>query len=399
VVGYSYNTSGSVSGITVNGSTLLNNVTYNADNHITGWQWSDGKPRTIGYDVNGMVSSYTLGDPNGTGAAAGSLRTLTRDSAGRITGYSHTNNGNTLTALDQGFTYDALNRLTSQTMAATSYGFTYDANGNRTSRSISGNTYTNTITSNSNRTAQAQDVTGSGTRQYDAAGNTTSDGTNTFTYGDRGRMSSATTPSGNMSMLYNGLEQRAYKSSRLGTSYYVRDESWDFLGEYDQNGNPVFETIYLGGTPVGVIKQAAVYNVHADQIDTPRVITKQDHTIVWRWDTAEAFGATAPNQDPSGLGAFVFNQCMPGQVRDSETGTCDNGHRTYDGRVIGGYLQPDSLGLGGGSASLYPYAGGNPLTHSDSSGLFVDELGTYAVPITGRGSDKFLCGFLHSVQP
>jgi YD repeat-containing protein len=67
VVGYSYNTTGNVSGITVNGSTLLNNVTYNANNQVTGWQWSDGRVRTIGYDANGQIASYTLGDPNGAG--------------------------------------------------------------------------------------------------------------------------------------------------------------------------------------------------------------------------------------------------------------------------------------------------------------------------------------------
>lgn len=26
-----------------------------------------------------------------------------------------------------------------------------------------------------------------------------------------------------------------------------------------------------------------IYNVHADHIATPHIITKQNHTIVWRW--------------------------------------------------------------------------------------------------------------------
>jgi hypothetical protein len=57
------------------------------------------------------------------------------------------------------------------------------------------------------------------------------------------------------------------------------------LGEYDANGSPVYETVYLGQTPVGVIKQAGtsegnniavtLYNVHADHLATARVITRQ----------------------------------------------------------------------------------------------------------------------------
>lgn len=72
-----------------------------------------------------------------------------------------------------------------------------------------------------------------------------------------------------------------------------------------------------------------VYNVHADQIDTPRVITQQDETVVWRWDAAEAFGATAPDQNPTGARTFVYNQRFPGQVFDAETGLFQNWNRDY----------------------------------------------------------------------
>lgn len=370
-VAYNYDAYGSVSSIAVtpaggSAQTLLSNITYNADNNVAGWQWSDGKARTISYDQNGMMASYTLGDPNGTGNQAGVLRTLTRDSAGRIVGYTHTSNGASQSQLDQTFAYDALNRVTSQSANGTSYGFTYDANGNRTSKVVGGTTYANTVAATSNRYTQTQDVSGTATPQYDNAGNVTSDGTNTFTYDDRGRMSSALTSSGNMTALYSGLEDRVFKSSSLGTSYYV-PEGWALLGQYEANGAPVYETIYLGSMPVGVIKQGVVHNVDADQIDTPRVITKQDHTIVWRWDTDEAFGANGPNQDPSGLGAFVFNQRFPGQVFDAETGLNQNVNREYSAR-IGRYTQPDPIGLAGG-INTFAYVGGNPVSFSDTDGL------------------------------
>jgi hypothetical protein len=60
----------------------------------------------------------------------------------------------------------------------------------------------------------------------------------------------------------------------------------------------------------------AIHNAYADHIGTVRVITKQDHAILWRWDAAETFGATAPNQDPSGLGSIVYNPTLkPGSTR------------------------------------------------------------------------------------
>jgi RHS repeat-associated protein len=393
-VNYGYDSYGFVNAVTVNpvnsngsgqsgsSQSLLGSVTYTAQTGISGWLWSDGKARTIGYDAYGQVSSYALGDPNGSGTAAGWLRTLTRDGAGRITGYTHTNNGNAVSSLAQSFGYDSLNRLTAQTQSATSIGYTYDATGNRSAKTVGGSTYTNTVASTSNRLTQVQDALGTRSLSYDAAGNIVGDGNFTFTYSDRGRLASAITSSGTVTYTYNGLGQRARKTGPTplvgtGASYFVYDEAGQLLGEYDANGYPLYETVYLQDLPVGVMKQTGsggnndltttLYNVHADQIATPRVITKQDHTIVWRWDTAEAFGATAPDQNPSSLGAFVFNQRFPGQTFDAETGLFQNWNRDYDAS-IGRYRQSDPIGLLGG-INTYSYVTANPITFFDRRGL------------------------------
>ena len=326
------------------------------------------------------MSSYTLGDPTGTGNAAGASRTLQRDAAGRITGYSHTGNG--ATGLDQTFAYDNLNRLTAATQGASSTSYSYDATGNRTQKSVGGTAYTNTISPSSNRMTQVGSPAGSAAFSHDPAGNVAADGSATFSYSDRGRMASATTSAGTVNYLYDGRNQRARKSGpgslvNTGEGYFVYDEAGQLLGEYDTTGKPVYETIYLGSTPVGAMKQAGtaagndlttnLHNVYADHIDTPRIITKQDHTIVWRWDTAEAFGSTAPNQNPSGLGAFVFNQRFPGQVFDQETGLFQNWNREYDS-WIGRYNQSDPIGLAGG-INTFLYVGGNPTLRMDPTGL------------------------------
>ena len=99
-------------------------------------------------------------DPNGSGATAGLLRSIQRDAAGRITGYTHTNGGNPATGFDQGFGYDNLDRLTSATQASATTQYSYDDNGNRTARTVAGTTYTNTLSATSNRLAQVQDASG-----------------------------------------------------------------------------------------------------------------------------------------------------------------------------------------------------------------------------------------------
>ena len=66
---------------------------------------------------------------------------MLRDSAGRIIGYTHANNGAAVPVLDQSFTYDNLNRLVSATLGGTAVQYSYDATGNRTAKVIAGTTY------------------------------------------------------------------------------------------------------------------------------------------------------------------------------------------------------------------------------------------------------------------
>jgi RHS repeat-associated protein len=163
-----------------------------------------------------------------------------------------------------------------------------------------------------------------------------------------------------------------------GAMYFVYDEQGRLLGQYDANQTPIHETVYFNDTPVAVLKTTgtagsgtlavAPHYVYADQIDTPRVIARaSDHAIVWRWDQAEAFGATQPDENPSSLGAFRFDQRFPGQVYDAETGEHDNWHRTYRASV-GRYVQSDPIGLEGG-INTYSYVGGDPIGHMDPTGL------------------------------
>lgn len=379
------NPSGSGTGTPIG---LLSGVTVNGVQQVTGWNWASGKTQAYVYDKFNQLTAYKLGDSSGVGASAGALRTVNYDGAGKIMGYSHTNGATSLPGLNQSFTYDDLGRMTNANIGSDSIQYNYDGTNNRTSKVVNGTTYTNSISATSNRQVTVQDVGGTFTVQYDLAGNVTSDGVNTYTFSDRGRLATAVTAGGTVSYMYNAADLRVYKAGPTnlvptGAAYFVYDEAGKLLGEYDATGTPIYETIYLGLSPVGVLKQTgtaqganiatSVYNVYSDHLATPRVITRAtDEAIVWRWDTAESFGATAPDQNPNNLGTFVFNQRLPGQVFDAETGLFQNWHREYNAR-LGRYIESDPIGLRGG-VNTYLYVGGNPLSHIDPTGLCLGPL-------------------------
>ncbi|MHA6879177.1 RHS repeat-associated core domain-containing protein, partial [Ralstonia pseudosolanacearum] len=271
-------------------------------------------------------------------------------------------------------------RLTSYLPANSSQSYRYDANGNRTGQTIGGNGYTQTVDPASNR--QTASTGPSATRNsYDAVGNLTSDGTTTYSYSDRGRLASVTKNGTITSYLYNGLGQRVVKSGSnvpTGATRYVYDEAGHLLGEYDQSGNAIQETVYLGDTPIATVKNGTAYYVYADQIDTPRVITDTNNLMVWRWDQTDPFGVALPDENPTSLGAFKYNLRFPGQVYDAETGKHYNANRDYD-PAGGRYIQSDPIGLNGGQFSTYAYVRGNPLSFIDPLGLYDEEPGLQSV--------------------
>jgi RHS repeat-associated protein len=128
----------------------------------------------------------------------------------------------------------------------------------------------------------------------------------------------------------------------------------------------------LNGTrtsaPVSVtVDRAPALNfVHADHLNTPRLVTDVSGTTVWTWDQQEPFGNNVATENPSGLGAFDLPLRLPGQYFDKETNLNYNYFRNYDAS-LGRYVESDPIGLKGG-LNTYAYVTSDPMRLIDPTG-------------------------------
>jgi RHS repeat-associated protein len=357
-VTYGYNSNHQVTSVAVNGTTVLSSATYEPFGGVNGWSWGNGTTVSRSFNGDGLVSQIvTAGTTLGYGF----------DNANRITGISDSSNS----ALSWAYGYDALDRLTSAMTSAITDGWTYDANGNRLTQ-----TGTTPITFSVSSTNNQLTATSGGLVRsygYDAAGNVQGNGTYTFGYNDRGRMAGTTASSTNY--LYNALGQMIEKSGTLGTTILMQDEAGHLIGEYDGTGALMEETVWLGDIPVATLQPNGsggvnIFYVHTDHLNTPRKVSRpSDNQLEWRWDT-DPFGTTAANQNPAGLGTFVYNLRFPGQTYQAETGLSQNMARDYD-PAVGRYVESDPIGLKGG-INTYTYVKNYPTMHTDRFGLDID---------------------------
>jgi len=309
---------------------IVSEVDYFLFGEPQGWATPAGRYQR-GFDRDGRVGNYTR---------AGQGTALRYDLAGRITQQG-----------DWSYGYDDADRLTAATRTGQSQTWKYDATGNRTEQTDGATVTGYTIEEASNRLSA---VAGNA-RQYDAAGNTTSADGRTFVYSGRNRM--VEVKQGVLTLAryaYNGVGERVCvaqgggscpTATSNGSNYrqYVYDDEGHLVGEYDSAGNLIAEHVWLGETPVAVLKpvsvgtawggteagDVAVYYVHPDHLDTPRTIVNAANVAVWAWDS-DAFGTTAANENPSGLGQFSYSLRFPGQQYDAITGLHYNYFRDYE---------------------------------------------------------------------
>lgn len=380
--GYDSQSQGRIASINLNGQPLLSNIAYRPFGAPLSWLWGNGQSYTRSFDADGRLSAYPIGSDT---------RVLSYDPASRITGFAQTNS-----IYNRSFSYDPEDRLQTYQNNLGSQTYRYDTTGNRTGIDYDATTYLYTIATTSNRLTQVAGPVVK-TYLYDAAGNPTSDGVITFTWDAANRLNKIASGKGgsavSASYLYNGFGQRLIKTANVLTNApwrYVYDEAGHLIGEYDKNNVVLQETVWLGDTPVAVVKKTApstytIYFVQTDHLNTPRVILNSANTPIWRWDNSDAFGVGSPDEDPDkDTVKFEYNPRFPGQYFDKETNLHYNGFRDYEPRT-GRYVEADPMGLWGGD-NVYTYGLNNPLSFIDPLGL---EAGVTIWQPVGWGSSSF----------
>jgi YD repeat-containing protein len=134
---------------------------------------------------------------------------------------------------------------------------------------------------------------------YDG-GNVSADGNFSAVYDLSARMSSLTKAGVTTTYSYDGFGRRVRKVSSTGaasTVIFAYDQDGQLLGEYDSTGAAIREYVWLGNIPIAVFmpdpagstNPPLVYFIHADHLNTPRVVVDKGNNIRWRW-MAEPFG-------------------------------------------------------------------------------------------------------------
>jgi hypothetical protein len=134
-----------------------------------------------------------------------------------------------------------------------------------------------------------------------------SDGTRSFTYDDRGRMTGATAPGPvTLSFAINGLGQRVLKQ----TNQFAYDEAGRFIAEFEWTGSLRNETVYLGSIPVVFMTRSAQEVIVDDA-------TAGQTTIVGTWsgetvDPGYHGGGYRKKAAGSGSASFTWTPAVTG---------------------------------------------------------------------------------------
>ncbi|WP_243391189.1 RHS repeat-associated core domain-containing protein [Xanthomonas prunicola] len=342
---------------------LLKNASYLPLGPIAGWTYGNGRVLTRAYDQD--YRPKAIQDTSAGGLDVG----FGFDPVGNLS--KLTPAGSTVADVTLG--YDALGRLTAFKDGATGTvldGYTYDKTGNRQSSKSAAGEVAYTYEANSHRLIKV----GATPRVYNPVGDTTSiNGTEReFVHDVTGRMSQVKRNGAvAREYRYNGKGEQVSRFLGTANTYTLYDESGHWMGDYDTTGKLLQQAIWLDDMPVGLLTNAnKLHYIEPDHLGSPRVVVDPARNVaVWSWSLkGEAFGNTAPNQDPDSDGAvLVLDMRFPGQRFDAASGLNQNYFRDYDS-ATGRYGQSDPLGLRGG-ISTYAYVGLNPFYASDLFGL------------------------------
>lgn len=199
---------------------------------------------------------------------------------------------------------------------------------------------------------------------YDANGNMTSDGTNTYSWNARNQLTQISQGGvAQLSYSYDALGRRISKTILAGTpTQYLYD-----------GANAVQET-------QGGLVNPILTGLGTDERFARNDVTGRTYFLV------DALGSTIGLTDPTGALREQYSYDPYGNVTSSDMTTGFTNPYQYAGReadtaalyyyraryyspVMGGFISEDPLGLSGGQASFYSYVDGDPAEYGDPAGL------------------------------
>lgn len=208
---------------------------------------------------------------------------------------------------------------------------------------------------------------------YDAAGNLTFDGNNTYTYDAENRLIQVNGIAGTWSYVYDGEGVRVEKCagiscSTTGTIYWRSALDGATLSESDLNVNFTSSYVLVNGKPIGRLdnpSDSAVYYLD-DHLGSTSVILDSSANIVSESDYYP-YGGEIPI-----ITGDTNRYKFTGKERDGETGLDNFGARYY-GSNFGRFMTPDPPRLSAffddpQTWNHYSYAHNNPLEYVDSNG-------------------------------
>jgi RHS repeat-associated protein len=377
---------------------------YDAANRLTSLLDSTSGNLSWGYDgLDRVTSAITPQATIGYTYDAAGRRTSMTPAAQAIVNYVY-DNANRLTSLTQGsetvqFGYDAANRRTSlilpnavsmayaydaaneltginylsptnTAMGALTYG--YDLDGRRISKtgSFATDMLPATTTTPGTFDLNNRQTTFNGTGQtYDANGNLTSNGVNTFVWNARNQLTQITAGSTTQfSYAYDALGRRTSKNVAGATAptTYLYDGANAVQEAVGNVTNPIL-------TGLGIDERFARNDVNG-------------RTVL----LTDALNSTIALTDPTGAIKQQYSYDPYGNVTQSDTTTGFTNPYLYTGReadstglyyyraryyspTMGRFISEDPIGFHGGQNNFYAYVGGRSIDLRDPQGLLVPE--------------------------
>ena len=383
---YTYDDNGNVTALTATAGAATRTTTnsYNGLDQLTALARNSANVAKYVYDERGNVTSIKFADNTYSSFEYDAMSRLTLvknyNSAATVQdsyAYTYDANGNrtsvTSTAGTINYQYDELNRQTQETLLdGTTIDYVYDAVGNRTSKTVTngGQTVTNYTYNDGNELT----AVGGQAYTYDANGNLTSNGTNTFVYNEINQLIQVKDSGGTViaSYTYDDQGKRINATASGSTTYYhysgdkviyTTDANNNIIADYtyDSQGNPATMT-YNGTTYYYQI------NGHGDVM----YLTNGSGNVAAQY-TYDAWGNILSQ---SGSMASINPYKYAGYTYDENTGLYYLMARYYDADV-GRFLTRDTfqgfknepLGL-----NYYAYCINNPVIFIDSDGHYAQVL-------------------------